>query len=155
MSLYQEDNMSLYYLDYCKQHDAVIRKFLMTIIEKKFDNESNISRMSCDAWIDSCIDDAFNEWKKGGPNFEKWLNFHDTQLFETPRMFEQLILYNNKFFERKSNINWAYQTPDFKPETVINTYASCYAQTDSFNTINNAIIDKTLELIEQQEKKEN
>ena len=152
MSLYDADNMSLYYLDNCQEHDNIIKKFTLQIVERKFLVEDNIAKMSCDAWIDSCINDGFNEWKKGGPNFYKWLNFNDTQLFETPKMIEQLILYINKYFERKSKINWAYQTPNLMPETIVNTYANCYVQVDNLNTINNAIIDKTIELIEQQEE---
>ena len=154
MSLYDTDNMSLYYLDNREKHDDIIKKFILQIVERKFLLEDNIAKMSCDTWIDNCINDAFDEWKKGGPNFYKWLNFTDMQFFETQKMIEQLILYINKFFERKNNINWAYQTPDLLLETIVNTYASCYVKVDSLNTINNAIIDKTIELIEQQEQEQ-
>ena len=145
--------MSLYYLDNCQEHGNIIKKYLITIVEKIFASEKNVFKMSSEEWIETCLSYAFDEWKLKGPNFAKWLNKNDRQFFETPKMIDQLVLYNNKYFEERYNITWVHNTPDFYYDTIINTYASSYARTDSFNDVTNAIIEKTLELIKEEDKK--
>jgi len=153
LPVYNKHNMSLYYLDNCQEHGNIIKMYLIRIVEKKFAAENNAVQMSSEEWIESCLTDAFDEWRQKGPNFAKWMNSNQRQFFDTPKMIDQLVLYNNKYFEERYNINWGHQTPDFYSETIINTYASSYARTDSFNDIYNTIIEKTRELIKEQEKK--
>ena len=147
--------MSLYYLDNCEEHGKVIETFLNHTIEKMYANDpETIKQLSVDKWIDLCLSKSFDEWKKKDEfNFAQWLRRRDEiQIFETPRMLDELIFYINDYFKAKYNINWAYQTDNLYPKTIINTYASVYARKDSFNTINNFIETKTMELIEKCEK---
>ena len=128
--------MSNYIDDNYQEHGPVFKQYVQRLI---CSFAAPDEEMPITVWIQQFIIAAFDEWKTGGPNFAKWLSNDNRQLFDSPTMIEHLILYNNRHFKQTRNINWIYQVADFKPNTVINTYASIYAHTDPHDVIINTI----------------
>jgi len=123
-------NMSTSYshIDEClEHHETIIYSFFKHMIQKHFDIEFSEDSSFVIQHIDIYLDEVFNSWKLDGLNFAASLRNDDRRWFDSSRMLDYLILYNNHHFKNKHNINWIYQVNNFRPNTIINTYASIYA----------------------------
>ena len=116
------------HIDEClEHHETIIYSFFKHMIQKHFDIEISENSSFVIQHIDMYLDEIFNSWKFDGLNFAAWLKNYDRRWFDSSHMLDYIILYNNKYFKNKYNINWIYQVNNFRPNTIINTYASIYA----------------------------
>lgn len=129
------------------EHEMVILKYIEQVLHKHFSRNSGYKITPEVHWVETCIQELFDEWKNGGYNFAKWMSNDDRQLFDSEEMLGQLIVYNNNYYKQRYNYNWMYQVDNLYPNTIINTYASIYAYNQGYDIITDIVLEKTHELI--------
>jgi hypothetical protein len=129
------------------EHEMIILKYIEQVLHKNFSRNSGYKITPEAHWVETCIQELFDEWKNGGHNFAKWLSNNDRQLFDSEKILGEMIMYNNNYYKRRYNYNWMYQVDNLYPNTIINTYASIYAYNQGYDIITDIVLDKTRELI--------
>jgi hypothetical protein len=137
--------------EYYEKQRVVILKYFEQIIHKQITRNPEYRIVPDEYWLETCLEELFSRWKKGGYNFAKWLNNEDCQLFDSEKTLEEMILYNNRYYKTKYNVNWMYQVDNLYPNTIINTYAWICAYNDCYDSMADILHAKTVESIPDDE----